>query len=638
MTRGEVFRWVRDRRARLAAQLGADAGLRAARAGARRSSRRAAAQVSDGAAPRRSRDRAERTLTQGASRASTSSSTRCTRPPIPERATRHLRHPRPQIEFLRPAPRGGQPAADRRAVSAARRVEAQRGVSGALRDAARARRAATARCRRAQADVMLDRQLRQVPRWLGQNRYNGPSGGAQPAGPAARPTSPSARASRPNGADAWCGTRTAPSTSPRPSGSGEIHVRARGRSASGRFAVTPPEPRRHASARARPTTRSLSADGSAVAFETAESTYPLAKRVGQMTVARARPRDRRGRRASSHASRGPRARRRAPRSTRRSRPTGGSSRSRRPTAGRNGAPSEQRPVGRRPRARAASAWSTRARRAAPRTCRELAGDGSAVVYTSAKLDNGGLHARLRDVAVDAARRRWSRAPTAARGAPAASDAYEPSALARRLASSRSPAARATSAATGTPTSTSATSWPARRGSSPARSTADAGRAVAVRRRPLRRVRRPRRAFRTAGRSTSLRSRVWLPRHRHRRDTRSSAARAGARGDPADGYATDPAISADGRARRVRLAPPGTSPRPSRAGIAGVFVRDVGRNTTTLLSTHAQRPGLRPEPVVYAAPAGSGLALAAGGLRAAAPPPPAPRLDLRGSQTECYASI
>ncbi len=24
---------------------------------------------------------------------------------------------------------------------------------------------------------MLDRQLRQVPRWLGQNRYNGPSGG-----------------------------------------------------------------------------------------------------------------------------------------------------------------------------------------------------------------------------------------------------------------------------------------------------------------------------------------------------------------------------------------------------------------------------------------------------------------------------
>ena len=30
----------------------------------------------------------------------------------------------------------------------------------------------------AQAEVMLDRQLRQVPRWLGQNRYNGPSGGA----------------------------------------------------------------------------------------------------------------------------------------------------------------------------------------------------------------------------------------------------------------------------------------------------------------------------------------------------------------------------------------------------------------------------------------------------------------------------
>ena len=57
------------------------------------------------------------------------------------------------------------------------RVEAQKGVSDALREAA-ARGVRDGSLPAAQAEVMLDRQLRQVPRWLGQNRYNGPSGGA----------------------------------------------------------------------------------------------------------------------------------------------------------------------------------------------------------------------------------------------------------------------------------------------------------------------------------------------------------------------------------------------------------------------------------------------------------------------------
>ena len=110
---------------------------------------------------------------------------------------------------------------------------------------------------------------------------------------------------------------------------------------------------------------------------------------------------------------------------------------------------------------------------------------------------------------------------------------------------------------------------------------------------------------------------------------------GARGEPADGYATDPAISADGQ--RVAFASTaGNLAEVKPEGIAGVFVRDFGRNTTTLLSTHAQRPGSGPSPVVYAAPAGSGLALAAGGLRVVAPAPPAPRLArVARPRINCY---
>ncbi len=58
---------------------------------------------------------------------------------------------------------------------------------------------------------------------------------------------------------------------------------------------------------------------------------------------------------------------------------------------------------------------------------------------------------------------------------------------------------------------------------------------------------------------------------------------------ADGYATDPSISEDG----LRVAFASTAGNLAEAkpdGIAGVFVRDLARNTTTLLSTHARRPG------------------------------------------------
>jgi Tol biopolymer transport system component len=119
-----------------------------------------------------------------------------------------------------------------------------------------------------------------------------------------------------------------------------------------------------------------------------------------------------------------------------------------------------------------------------------------------------------------------------------------------------------------------------------------------------------RVGRPNGKLESLRSRIW------RVDTVTGeltlvSRNTGVRGEPAEGYATDPAISADGR--RVAFASTaGNLAEAKPEGIAGVFVRDLGRHTTTMLSTHAQRPGSGPNPVVYAAPAGSGLALAAGG--------------------------
>jgi hypothetical protein len=88
------------------------------------------------------------------------------------------------------------------------RVDMQRGCVRALRDAA-ALGVRLGELPRRQAEVMLDRQIRQVPRWLGQSRYNGPSGGRNkprlPPGDVAK--HPSITADGP----AWRGTPTAPS-------------------------------------------------------------------------------------------------------------------------------------------------------------------------------------------------------------------------------------------------------------------------------------------------------------------------------------------------------------------------------------------------------------------------------------------
>ncbi len=159
------------------------------------------------------------------------------------------------------------------------RAELAQGCVRALRDAMALgiNRGAISR---AQGELMLARQLSQIPRWLGQSRYNGPTAGAS------RPDLPPGDyANRPSissdGAHAaWDAYRTDRFEAER---EGEIHVAGVDLAASRPFAISPPE--RPGSKRPTSSYNStLAADGGAAVYETAETSYPLAKRVGQMSV------------------------------------------------------------------------------------------------------------------------------------------------------------------------------------------------------------------------------------------------------------------------------------------------------------------------------------------------------------------
>jgi hypothetical protein len=159
------------------------------------------------------------------------------------------------------------------------RVELAQGCVRALRDAM-ARGIRTGAISHAQGELMLGRQLSQVPRWLGQTRYNGPTAGASrpdlPPGDYANRPSISADGAR----VAWDAYRTDRFQAER---MGEIHVAAMDLPASRGFGVSPPEK----PGSKRPTSAYnsvLAAGGRAAVFETAETSYPLAKRVGQMSV------------------------------------------------------------------------------------------------------------------------------------------------------------------------------------------------------------------------------------------------------------------------------------------------------------------------------------------------------------------
>ena len=368
-----------------------------------------------------------------------------------------------------------------------------------------------------------------------------------------------------------------------------------------RFSVTPPS--RASSKRPRSAYNSVvSADGGTVAFETAESTYPLAKRVGQMTVlvrdlatgAQARV---------SHAYRR-RARRPAPRSTRRCRPTGGSSPSRPPT------PAATAPR----RATASGSWTARPSasgssptpRAARPTCPRSPATASAVAYTSAEIDNNGLtHVYLtslktgRTSLVSRADGRQGRAGGGRRvraerlARRPLRGLHEPRAQPRR----RRPRGRLRAR-------------PAAR-DDPARDRRDQGRrrrALAVRGRPLRRLHRPRRApERHAGepahedlapRPDDGRERARQPRDRRPRRARRTAT-------PPTPRSPRTACGSRSPPRRA------TSPRPSRTASPASSSATSPATPRRCLSTHARRPGSDETPVAYLAAAGVALPLAFG---------------------------
>ena len=422
-------------------------------------------------------------------------------------------------------------------------------------------------------------------------------GRRQQAGSAGGRRRPSTRASPPTAAPS-SGTPTAP-TSRRPSARRDPRPRRRARRSGGSRS-----PRRAGRRPRRPRSAYnsvVSADGTAVAFETAESTYPLAKRVGQMTVLRARPRHRARSTRVSHAFRR-RARRRARPSTRRSRPTAD-----RRLRGDRRRPQRravaQRPVGRGSQGQARAARHRRvARRRLPAARSPATGSRSSTPRP--KPDNNGLthvySTALEDRQDDArlARRRAPARAAATRTSPSVSRDGRSVAFTSRARNlggdGHAGRLRARSA----------------RGDDAAGHRRDQGRrriAVAVRRRPLRRVRRARRAAERQAREPALPRLAARPGRRAERAGEPGGRRARRAGRR---LATEPAISADGQ--RVAFASTaGNLGEGKPDGIAGVFVRDLARGTTTLLSTHAERPGTGPDVVRIAAPAGTGVAVLAG---------------------------
>jgi hypothetical protein len=88
--------------------------------------------------------------------------------------------------------------------------------------------------------------------------------------------------------------------------------------------------------------------------------------------------------------------------------------------------------------------------------------------------------------------------------------------------------------------------------------------------------------------SNLRSSIWL--HDRRTGTTMLVSRAtGVSGAVAGGYSSEPAVSADG-ARVVFTSTAGNLSAGKPFGLAGVFVRDLRRSTTTLLSERGTTSG------------------------------------------------
>src|SRR6478736_7988064 len=131
----------------------------------------------------------------------------------------------------------------------------------------------------AQADRLLARQLRQVPRWLAQTRYNGPPPLKQPRGSIATASNYSNNAALAGDGRAlvWEGYEA---KLPMAKSRGEIGVVAGSASGAAPATVTGDTRRTPRSAY----NPSISGDGRFVAFESAEGNLNFAKRYGQMRV------------------------------------------------------------------------------------------------------------------------------------------------------------------------------------------------------------------------------------------------------------------------------------------------------------------------------------------------------------------
>src|SRR3954471_7569179 len=131
----------------------------------------------------------------------------------------------------------------------------------------------------AQADRLLARQLRQVPRWLSQTRYNGPPPLKQPRGSIATASNYSNNAALAGDGQAlvWEGYEA---KLPTAKSRGEIGVVAGSAFAAAPATVTGDARRTPRSAY----NPSVSGDGRYVAFESAEGNLNFAKRYGQMRV------------------------------------------------------------------------------------------------------------------------------------------------------------------------------------------------------------------------------------------------------------------------------------------------------------------------------------------------------------------
>ncbi|MBJ7332978.1 MAG: PD40 domain-containing protein, partial [Solirubrobacteraceae bacterium] len=431
---------------------------------------------------------------------------------------------------------------------------------------------------RKQRAVMLDRQLRQVPRWLGQRRYNGPSGGRNrlklPPGDTAKHATVSADGER----VVWDAYRSVISEAER---KGEIHVRGADLGRARDFAVSPavrPGSRRPHSAY----NSELSADGRFVAFETAASTYPLGKRVGQMSILVRDLQDGSVEKISQAA-----------------RPKGAPTRTafnpsisddgrliayEATDSGVNGGPSRNGLWVYDREARVQRLVDAQGELGAAYLPR-LAGSGTAVAYTSAAEQYGGRTLVYVRSLSDGTTSLVSRADGAA-GAAAGSDAYEPS-----ISRDGTVVAFTSRAGNLGGSSKHSTVYVRDLGANTTRrvSTGVGGDAVE----PAisadgRFVAFVSRAKFRGGTITALRSKVWL----HDRVTGATtlvSRASGSNGAAGNGFGSEPDVSADGS--RVVFASTSGNLTPGKPrGLTGVFVRDVDAQTTKLLSDHSAPRG------------------------------------------------